>query len=57
MTLPDSMSSKEVEFEEILSINVNVLEILVGKNIRGNKKLKLSVSMKLLIESEISCFN
>ena len=57
VTLPDSISSKEVEFEEILSINVDVLEILVGKNIRGNKKLGLSVSIKLLIESEVSHFN
>ena len=31
VTLPDSISSKEVEFEKILSINVDVLEILVGK--------------------------
>ena len=39
VTLPDSISSKEVEFENenILSINVDVLEILVGKNIRGKK--------------------
>ena len=39
VALPDSISSKEVEFEKILSIKVDVLEILVGKNIRGNKKL------------------
>ena len=38
VTLPDSVSSKEVEFEKILSIKVDVLEIIVGKNIRGNKK-------------------
>ena len=39
VTLPNSISSKEVEFqnENILSINVDVLEILVGKNIRGKK--------------------
>ena len=43
--------------EKILSINVDVLEILVAKNIRGNKKLKLRVSIKLFIESEISYFN
>ena len=36
-----SVSSKEFEFETILSINVDVLEILVGKNIRGNKRLEL----------------
>ena len=36
---------------------MDVLEILVGKNIRGNKKLELRVSMKLFIESEISYFN
>ena len=41
----------------MLSINVDVLEILVGKNIRGNKKLELRVSIKLFIESEISYFN
>ena len=57
VTLSDSISSKEVEFEEILSINVDVSEILVGENIRGNKKLELRVSIKLLIESEILYFN
>ena len=31
VTLPDSISSKEVEFEKILSIKVDVLEIFVGK--------------------------
>ena len=41
MTLRDSVSSKEFEFETILSINVDVLEILVGKNIRGSKRLEL----------------
>ena len=56
MALPDSISSKEVEPEKI-SIKVDVLEILVGKNIRGNKKLELRVSIKLFTESEISCFN
>ena len=35
VTLPDSVSSKEVKFEKIISINVDVLEIIVGKNIRG----------------------
>ena len=54
---PDSISSKEVEFEEMLSINVEVLEILVGRSILGNKKLELSVTIKLLIESESSYFN
>ena len=48
----DSVSSKEVRFEKI-STNVHILEMLVGKNIRGNKKLELRV----FIESEISCFN
>ena len=57
MTLPDLISSKEVEFEKILSINVDVLEILVGKNTRSNKKLELRVSIKLFIESEISYFD
>ena len=57
VTLPDSISSKEVEFEKILSINVDVLEILSGKNIRGYKKLELRVSIKLFTESEISYFN
>ena len=54
--LPDSISSKEVEFEKI-SIKVDVLEILVGKNIRGNKKLELRVSIKLFTESDILYFN
>ena len=53
MKLPDSISSKQVEFEKILSINVDVLETLVGKNIRGNKKLELRGSIKLFIESDI----
>ena len=57
VTLADLVSSKEVRFEKILSINVDVLEILVGKNIRGNKKLELRVSIKLFTESEISYFN
>ena len=57
VTLPNSVSSNEVRFEKLLSINVDVLEILVGKNIRGNKKLELRISIKLFIESEISCFN
>ena len=57
VTLPDSISSKEVEFEKILSIKVDVLQILVRKNVRGNKKLELRVSIKLFTESEISCFN
>ena len=57
VTLPDSISSKEFRFEKILSINIDVLEILVGKIIRGNKKLELRVSRKLFIESEISYFN
>ena len=54
VTLPDSISSKEVEFEKILSIKVDVLEIPAGKNIRGNKKLEIRVSIKLFSESEIS---
>ena len=37
--LPDLISYRKVEFKKILTINVDVLEILVGKNIRGNKKL------------------
>ena len=41
----------------MLSIIVEVLEILVGRSIWGNKKLELSVSIKLLIESENSYFN
>ena len=36
---------------------MEVLEILVGKNIRGNKKLQPRVSIKLFTKSEISCFN
>ena len=56
VALPDSISSKEVEPEKI-SIKVDVLEILIGKNIKGNKKLELRVSIKLFTESEISYFN
>ena len=41
----------------MLSINEEVLDFLVGRGIWGNKKLKLSVSVKLLIESENSYFN
>ena len=41
----------------MLSINVEVLDILVGRGIWGNKKLKLSVSVKLLIACENSYFN
>ena len=41
----------------MLSIDVTVLEILVSKRIRRNKKLELKVSIKLFIESEISYFN
>ena len=55
VTLPDSVFSKEVRFEKILLINV--LEILVDKNIRGNKKLEFKVSIKLFIESDVSYFN
>ena len=57
VTLPDSIFSKEVEFEKMLSINLEVLENLVGGSIWGKKKLELSVSIKLLIESESSYFN
>ena len=39
--LPDPVSYEEVRFEKVLSIDVDVLEILVGKNIRGNKNLEL----------------
>ena len=54
MTLPDSVFTKEVEFEKILSINVDVLEILGGNNIRSNRMLELKVSIKLFIKSEAS---
>ena len=47
VTLPDSISSKEVDFEKI-SFNVDILEILIGKNIKSNTKLELRVSIKLL---------
>ena len=57
VTLPDSISSKEVEFEKMLSINVEVLEDLLGKSIGGKKNLELSISIKFLIESESSFFN
>ena len=49
VTLPDSISSKEVEFEKILSIKVDILEILVGKNIRDNKKLELGVYINKIL--------
>ena len=52
MTLRDSIFSKECEFETILSINVDVSEILVGKNIRGNKRLELKVLIVLFIECQ-----
>ena len=48
VTLPDSISSKEVDFEKILAFNVDILEILIGKNIKSNTKLELRVSIKLL---------
>ena len=51
VTLPYSVSSK-VEFEKMLSIDVEVLEIFVGRRIRDNQKLELSASIKLLTESE-----
>ena len=51
VTLPYSVSSK-VEFEKMLSIDVEVLEILVGRRIRDNQKLELNASIKLLTESE-----
>ena len=57
VTLPDSVFSKEVRFGKILPINVDFLEIFVGKNIRGNKKLELRVSIKLFIESDMSYFD
>ena len=38
VTLPGSVSSKDVPFEKISSINVDVLEILVGKNIKVRAK-------------------
>ena len=50
MTLPDLISSKEVKFEKILSINQD-LKILVDKSIRGNKKLKLKVRTRVSINS------
>ena len=54
VTLSDSISSKVVEFEKMLSvINVEVLEILVGRSTWGNKKLELSVSIKLLINLKV----
>ena len=53
VTLPDSISSKDIEVEKILSINVDVLEILGGKNIRGNKKLELRASINYLLNLRI----
>ena len=49
MILLDSISSKEVELE--------VLEILIGKSKSGNIKFELSVSIKLFNESGILYFN
>ena len=49
VTVTDSISSKEVEFEKMLSVNVEVLEILVGNSTWGKRKLQLSVSIKLLV--------
>ena len=58
VTLTDSVSFKEVEFEKMLSINMEVyIEFLIGMSIWGNKKLELSVSIKLLFESESSYFD
>ena len=56
-TLPDSVSSKEVEFEKILLVNIDGLNILVDKSIKGNQKLELRVPIKLFVVSEISYFN
>ena len=54
VTLSDSISSKEVEFEKMLSIiNVEALEILVGRTVWSNKKLELSVSIKLLMNLKV----
>ena len=41
----------------MFSINMDVLEIFVGKNIRGNKKNRTKSINKIIIESEISYFN
>ena len=57
MTLPDSISSKEVEFEKMLLINVDVLDILVGKSMCGSWELELRVLIKLLLESESLYFD
>ena len=48
---------KKLSLKTILSINVDVLKILVGKIIRDNEKSELRVLMKLFIESEISYLN
>ena len=47
----------KLSLKKILSINVDVFKILVGKITRGNEKSELRVSMKLFIESEISYLN
>ena len=36
---------------------MDILEIPVSRNIRGNKRLELRVSIKVFTESEISYFN
>ena len=45
------------EFEKMLLISIEILEILAGKSIWGNMELELSVSITLSIESECSNFN
>ena len=58
--LPDSISAKEVEFEKMLSINVEVLEILVRKSIWGKSsfgRLFCSITNNGEIKSFLKLFN
>ena len=49
VTLPNSVTSKEVEYQKMLAINVVVLKILVGKSIWGNIKLELKLTQFSII--------
>ena len=57
--LPDVMFELKVTLQKMLSIKVKEeLEILVGSNMRGDRKLNESVSTKLLTGSDVSyCSN
>ena len=53
--LPDIMFELKVTLQKMLSIKLEEeLEILIGSNMRGDKKLDESVSTKLLTSSDVS---